>query len=560
MFPSLISQQLRYSRVGLVWLSLSASLASQVSIADVSTSGLLNYSQSQFPTIYLPSVGKVDRRRFQLPEEHPSDPKIKVNKFEFTGVNSINVDYLHEAFVPFEGRTFTPKQLLELTDLITDTYREYDIAAVARIPAQDAKNGTIRFDIHESNFVGTVIDHGFEDHFNVSLDRVEALASLPLSENPLLILSERERQQLLTIDMHGINVSGGLQVNDDGDQELELWVENSDQFSGTFNLNNSGLSETGEEQAVLTSILYSPFLRGGASYLNAIKSAHSDYLSLSYRGPIGLRGSTLDLQAGVLSADSGIKQHQAISYSLGIRYPLIRTLSSNLFLSGIAEQRRLEGNSTSTTDRDYKVETFRVTLDGNRAFNRDRLTYRLQTTLGNTDLSDSPNRVDDLANANTQGAFNTLSGFLIYQMRLTNQWQLLTNLQGQLSGNNLDDSQRLIVGGDQGLRGFSPDELMVDQGAIIRVDLIKRLNDKWRVGGFLDWASLQVRRNNANVNGSPLEVNNLIYASDLGLRSNYRASDSFRVDMTLASVISSAPSIKSDRGDLSAKLNLQWEF
>lgn len=560
MFPSLISQQLRYSRVGLVWLSLSASLASQVSIADVSTSGLLNYSQSQFPTIYLPSVGKVDRRRFQLPEENPSDPKIKVNKFEFTGVSSINVDYLHEAFLPFEGRTFTPKQLLELTDLITDTYREYDIAAVARIPAQDAKNGTIRFDIHESNFVGTVIDDGFEDHFNVSLDRVEALASLPLSENPLLILSERERQQLLTIDMHGINVSGGLQVNDDGDQELELWVENSDQFSGTFNLNNSGLSETGEEQAVLTSILYSPFLRGGASYLNAIKSAHSEYLSLSYRGPIGLRGSTLDLQAGALSADSGIKQHQATSYSLGIRYPLIRTLSSNLFLSGIAEQRRLEGNSNSTTDRDYKVETFRVTLDGNRAFNRDRLTYRLQTTLGNTDLSDSPNRVDDLANANTQGAFNTLSGFLIYQMRLTNQWQLITNLQGQLSGNNLDDSQRLIVGGDQGLRGFSPDELMVDQGAIIRVDLIKRLNDKWRVGGFLDWASLQMRRNNANVNGSPLEVNNLIYASDLGFRSNYRASDSFRVDMTLASVISSAPSIKSDRGDLSAKLNLQWEF
>ena len=560
MFPSLISQQLRYSKVGLVWLSLSASLAAQVCIADVSTSGLLNYSQSQFPTIYLPSVGEVDRRRFQLPEENPSDPKIKVNQFEFTGVNSINVVYLHEAFLPFEGRTFTPKQLLELTDLITDTYREYDIAAVARIPAQDAKNGTIRFDIHESNFVGTVIDHGFEDHFNVSLDRVEALASLPLSENPLLILSERERQQLLTIDMHGINVSGGLQVNDDGDQELELWVENSDQFSGTLDLNNSGLSETGEEQVVLTSILYSPFLRGGASYLNAIKSAQSDYLSLSYRGPIGLRGSTLDLQAGALSADSDIKQHQATSYSLGIRYPLIRTLSSNLFLSGIAEQRRLEENSTSTTDRDYKVETFRVTFDGNRAFNRDRLTYRLQTTLGNTDLSNSPNRIDDLANANTQGAFNTLSGFLIYQMRLTNQWQLLTNLQGQLSGSNLDDSQRLIAGGSQGLRGFSPDELMVDQGAIIRVDLIKRLNDRWRVGGFWDWASLKVRRDNAVVNGSLLEVNNQIFASDWGLRSNYRASESFRVDMTLASVLSSSPSISSQQGDLSARLNLQWEF
>jgi len=539
---------------------LSGSFTSQASIADASTGGLLNHFQSQFPTIYLPSVGDVDRRRFQLPEEIPGEPKLNVKGFEFSGVNSIDVDYLYEAFAPLEGKTFTPKQLLELTDLIIDTYREHDIAAVARIPAQNAKNGTIRFEIHESNFVGTVIDHGFEDHFNVSLERVEALASLPLSDRSTLILSERERQQLLTIDMHGITVSGGLQINDDGDQELELWVENSNQYSGTVDVNNSGFSQTGEEQAVLTSILYSPFRRGGASYLNVIKSAHSHYLSLSYRGPIGLRGTTLDLQAGTLSADSGLKQHQAATYALGLRYPLIRTLSSNLFLSGIAEQRFLEENSAPETDRDYKVDSFRVTLDGNRAFNRDLMTYRVQTTLGNTDLSDSTDRANDLASANTQGAFNTLSGFLTYRKRLTDHWQLSTNVQGQLSRNNLDDSQRLIAGGSQGLRGFSSDELMVDQGALIRIDLVKQINDQWRLGTFLDWASLMVRRDNADVNGSPLEVNNHLSAYNWGLSSNYRVSDTLRVDMTFAQVLSDTPGIDSGRGDVSASVNMHWEF
>jgi hemolysin activation/secretion protein len=502
----------------------------------------------------------VDRRRFQFPEENSNDPKLKVNNFEFTGVNSIDIDYLNKAFLPFEGQSFTPKQLLELTDLITDTYRVHDIAAVARIPAQDVKNGTIRFDIHESNFVGTVIDHGFEDHFNVPLDRVEAVASLPLSDNSTLILSERERQQLLTIDMHGISVSGGLQVNDDGDQELELWVENSDTLSGTIDINNNGFSDNAEEQAVLTSILYSPFRRGGASYLNAIKSAQSDYLSLSYRGPIGLRGSTLDLQAGALSADTGIKRHQATSYSLGIRYPLIRTLSSNLFLSVIAEHRHLKESSTSVTDRDYKVDTLRVTLDGNRAFNRDRLTYRLQTTLGKTNLNNSPNRVDDLVHAHTQGAFNTLSGFLTYQMRLTDHWQLLTNVQGQLSGKNLDDSQRFIAGGSQGLRGFSANELLVDQGALIRIDMIKQLNDKWRLGGFIDWARVEKRNNNSNINGTPLEVNNRMNAYNWGLTSTYRSEESLRIDLTLAQALSDTLGVITDQGDVQAMLNLKWTF
>lgn len=544
----------------LVTLMLSGAIAPQASIADTTTGALLNHFQSQFPTIYLPSVGDVDRQRFQFPEENSNDPKLKVNNFEFSGVNSIDIDYLNKAFLPFEGQSFTPKQLLELTDLITDTYRVHDIAAVARIPAQDVKNGTIRFDIHESNFVGTVIDHGFEDHFNVPLDRVEAVASLPLSDNSTLILSERERQQLLTIDMHGISVSGGLQVNDDGDQELELWVENSDTLSGTIDINNNGFSDNAEEQAVLTSILYSPFRRGGASYLNAIKSAQSDYLSLSYRGPIGLRGSTLDLQAGALSADTGIKRHQATSYSLGIRYPLIRTLSSNLFLSVIAEHRHLKESSTSVTDRDYKVDTLRVTLDGNRAFNRDRLTYRLQTTLGKTNLSNSPNRVDDLVHAHTQGEFNTLSGFLTYRKRLTDHWQLLTNVQGQLSGKNLDDSQRFIAGGSQGLRGFSANELLVDQGALIRIDMIKQLNDKWRLGGFIDWARVEKRNNNSNINGTPLEVNNRMNAYDWGLTSTYRSEESLRIDLTLAQALSDTLGVMTDQGDVQAMLNLKWTF
>jgi hemolysin activation/secretion protein len=249
---------------------------------------------------------------------------------------------------------------------------------------------------------------------------------------------------------------------------------------------------------------------------------------------------------------------------LGIRYPLIRTLGSNLFLSGITEQRLLKEksftNNVTQIDSDYKVKTLRVTLDGNRAYQRDRLTYRLQTTLGNTDLSGSPNRASDLAYADTQGSFNTVSGFLTYRKRLTDHWQLVTNLQGQMSHTNLDDSQRFIAGGAQGLRGFSADELIVDQGALVRVDVNKQLSETWRLGGFIEWASLEKRSNNVDVNGTPLQSHNRIIAYDWGLTSTYRIFDAVRIDVSVAQALSNTSGVNTEQGDLSALLNLNWEF
>jgi hemolysin activation/secretion protein len=145
-------------------------------------------------------------------------------------------------------------------------------------------------------------------------------------------------------------------------------------------------------------------------------------------------------------------------------------------------------------------------------------------------------------------------------MRLTDHWQLLTNVQGQLSGKNLDDSQRFIAGGSQGLRGFSANELLVDQGALIRIDMIKQLNDKWRLGGFIDWARVEKRNNNSNINGTPLEVNNRMNAYNWGLTSTYRSEESLRIDLTLAQALSDTLGVITDQGDVQAMLNLKWTF
>ena len=73
-----------------------------------STGVSLNQAQSQFPTIYLPSVGSVNRNRFKLPDEAPNAPKLRVKAFEFTGVKSINVEELYSA-LPLMKIDFSPR-------------------------------------------------------------------------------------------------------------------------------------------------------------------------------------------------------------------------------------------------------------------------------------------------------------------------------------------------------------------------------------------------------------------------------------------------------------------
>jgi hemolysin activation/secretion protein len=311
-------------------------------------------------------------------------------------------------------------------------------------------------------------------------------------------------------------------------------------------------------------MLYSPFKRGGAGYLNAIKTEQSNYLSISHRGPMGYRGTAFDLQAARLYANSINAKQQATSLSAGIRHTLIRSLGSNLFISGILEQRSLEDtqrpNRTPQINTDYEVNTLKVTLDGNRAYQRDRLTYRLETTLGDTNLNHSPNRVNDLANANTQGRFNTLSGFLKYRKPLDNSWLIYTEFHGQISNKNLDDSQRLIAGGADALRAFTKAELTVDQGAFIRIDLIKQLNDKWRAGGFIDWANVKKRVKNLSSIGTTLESNNHITAYNWGLTAQYRVNASLRLSSSVAQALSNSNTHTTEQGDVRALLNLNWAF
>ena len=465
---------------------------SWTSAAAPSTGQLLQEAQRQFPAIYLPSVGYRNPSEvlWTMPEDE--GPGIAVKGFRFEGNKSLSDQQLKEAFSPYSDTSLTPRQIYSLTDLIKQLYASTDLAVSAKVPPQDVEDGIVLFNIREAGFAGVELDYGFEDSFNVDLEQIEAIAGAGVIDVEQPKLSEMQRGQLLTIDLHGVAVSGGNHPNEEGDQQLELWVENTATYSGTVEVDNSGNRETGEAQLRLTSLYASPFNRGGATYVNLITSENSRFGSVAYRGPVGLHGATFDVQLGLLNYDTGSISSNAQSYALGYRYPVTRSVQRNLFATLLAEHR----------DLGYVLNTLDLTFDGNRAYRVGRLTYSAQFTVGDTDENSS------------RGSFSKISGFLNFSQRYPSGWRYNARLSGQFSDVELGDAERMILGGREGLRGYTSVDGLTDNALMVNLDLQKQLSDRLRLGVFYDAA----RAEDPQIAGFQATMANLGISSRINLK------------------------------------------
>lgn len=493
-------------------------ISTQTAAAAPSAGQLMSEAQQQFPTIYLPSVGyrKPGPVNWKMPEDE--GPTLKVNGVRFEGNAVMSDAQLQKSFAQAINRDLTPRQIYSLTDLVKQIYAAADIAATAKVPPQDVEDGIILITINEAAFAGVELDYGFEDHFNVDLERVELIAGAAVKQTQPVKLSEMQRGQLLAIDLHGVAVSGGNQPDDNGDQLLELWVENTPTYAGTLELDNQGNRTTGELQTRLTSLYASPFQRGGATYINALKSENSSFASIAYRGPVGSQGATFDAQIGLMEfRGHQLDESNTQSYSLGYRYPVMRSVPNNLFLSLLAERR----------DLGYLIDTLDIALDGNIAFKLGRLTYHSQLTTGET------------AQSQHSGNFNKLEGQLSFSHRYGSGWRYNAELTGQLTDSELDDAERMTIGGFNGLRGYTTNDALADSGLRLRLDIQRSLSNNLRVGAFYDQARFKERKSSG-------QQTNL---RDFGLSSSFTFENQSSLKIAYAQALDSAegPTEKGDR-------------
>ena len=124
-------------------------------------------------------------------------------------------------------------------------------------------------------------------------------------------------------------------------------------------------------------------------------------------------------------------------------------------------------------------------------------------TKGEVNLSGSPNEASDKIGANTQGDFNKIRFNLNRTQYLNSDYALRIKYAYQWADQNLDSSEKLYLGGPNGVRAYPVNEGAGAQGFLANLELTRNFQNNLQGKMFYDMGSIKQYIDNSSVNTDP---------------------------------------------------------
>lgn len=473
--------------------------------------GTLNQQieREQAPRAPAKSIPEIRIEQGAAPTAAASDhQKILVRSLQVTGAQVYAEAVLVEATGFSESRELT---LSELRDMASKIARYYHVRgyllAQAYLPAQDIKDGVVTIAVLEGHYGKITVRNssnlsdGLADGLLSGLNSSDAVSIAPL-ETSLLLLS----------DLPGVNVRSTLVPGASvGASDLIVDVTPGQRVTGAVDVDNGGNRYTGANRVGATVNINNPTGHGDVATLRALTSDSGlDYARASYQLQIGRA------KAGVAYASmryrlgeefeslqaNGTAQIASVYGSV----PLIRSRSNNLYavINFDAKTFQDKVDSTSTrADKKARVVMASLTGDHRDGFGGGGLsTYALTWTSGQLDINSAAALANDAATVQSNGHYDKLGFNAMRLQSVTDTVSLYAAVSGQLASKNLDTSEKMGLGGANGVRAYPEGEAYADEGYVLNLEaraLLPRLSERqsgqMQLIGFVDTGTVTLNKN-----------------------------------------------------------------
>lgn len=465
----------------------------------------------------IPGAGSQLQQLPPAPRQQPATPKIQieeapgrpsgasdsvrvvVNELRLTGVTVFPTDELI-AVAQFKGGAEVALSDLEaMASRITEHYRRHGyFVARAYLPAQDITNRVVTIAVREGQYGqvtlrnGSRLDDDVANRLLTGVDGGSVISLAPL-ESRLLLLS----------DLPGVAVKSTLAPGaTPGTSDLIVDIAPGRQVTGSIEADNGGNPYTGEYRLGAVINLNNPLGRGDQASLRLLTSGQGlQYARIGYQIPFGRAAlgasySHLNYELGeqfeLLDAH-GSAQVASVFGTLN----LIRSRASNLY-AGLAYERRTFRDEidlfSSVTDKQADVAI--ASLHGNRA---DDIggggvnSFFVALSAGSLDIQTPAALAVDQATARANGSYSKLWFNLARDQWMTERLSVRVSMSGQIASKNLDQSEKIVLGGMDGVRGYPQGEAFGDQGYVASLEaryllegLSQRMPGQVHLLGFLD--------------------------------------------------------------------------
>ena len=469
--------------------------------------------------------------------------KITVNRLQVSGARL----YPEAELVALTG--FRPGSELSLDDLramalkITERYRGNGyFVAQAYLPAQEIKDGAVTIAVVEGQYGKIAVRNQSSLSDGLLNSQLEGL-----NPGDTVAIAPLESRLLLLSDIPGVSVTSTLVPGASvGASDLIVDVVPGQRVTGSIDADNAGNRYTGEYRVGATVNLNNAAGHGDVASLRVLTSGSGlNYARASYqmqfgKATAGVAYSWLGYELGK-EFDSLQAYGTARIASVYGSYPLLRSRDTNLYAGLAFDAKTFEDRVDATsTVVDKKAQALMASLRGDH---RDSLgggglsSYSLTGTVGNIDIQTPSIRAFDAATAQSNGHYTKLGFGAMRLQSVTDTISLYAGINGQVASKNLDVSEKMALGGINGVRAYPEGETYADQGYVLTLEarlLLPKFSEQMpgqlQLVGFVDTGSVTVNKNP----GPWATGDNRRTLSGAGIGLNWSASNNFVVKASYA--------------------------
>ena len=416
--------------------------------------------------------------------------KVQIKTVTVTGAQGLASEQELQALVQDAvGREYDFAGLQQLADQVNRyLVNKGWMLARAYLPRQDLTNGALEIAVQQARIEGTAEGDGVQlkatPDLRLNPQRIrKAVAAAVYQGNTATPNSEDlERAVLLLNDLPGIDAKSYLaRGTAPGATQIGIEAAEGPLFNGSAWVDNYGNRYTGVERGNLMLNLNNPSQQGDQANLMLTTTRGTNVARIGYSLPVGYSGLRASAYVGTMTYSIGEDQaaQQSTGKSdtsgLGISYPIIRKRESNLSTSLTYDAKVLQDKTLGLVTRDRRSDNLTIGLSGDRY---DRMgggglnNFLLSYTSGQLNLDGSAqDAATDRSTGKTQGNFQKLNYSAARLQKLVGDSSLFVAINGQAATQNLDSSEKFILGGPSGVRAYPGGEGSGDKGSIFNLEL-----------------------------------------------------------------------------------------
>ena len=468
--------------------------------------------------------------------------RITLKSINFQGVTILGDMELKGIVEPYIGIPMSYEQMLEIGMTVEAYYRQNNYLARVILPPQDLTEGVLLVDVIESVFSKIEIEQELADMPNTQA-HVTALIEAQQKPGDPLNTKSLDRALALANDVPGTSVQGSLrQGREPGETELLLKLYQGRTRQEELTFDNGGSRSTGALRTLISLNWFNPNDLGDLINIVAVHTSGSNYARLAYSLPVGTDGWRMGVNVSAMSyevvvGDQGMvgAVGRAVTQGLEWVYPLLRADDSSATVTLTADNKKFQNTSAQgLLMSDYEAKVLTAQVSG---FYRDLNpgggsgTYSLQLSHGGINLDGSLSQQTDATTVHTEGVFNKIRLNGTWQQALTAQTSAFVSYTGQLSDKNLDTSEKMQLGGMNGVRAYPTGEGSGSDAQLIQLELKEQLESGINMAAFYDWGQVWLQHD-PSYPGGPMHNRNTY--KGFGASVGYTFDDGLNIKATWA--------------------------